>query len=157
MRAAFAADGDGAFRFPPRFDPTFVALLWRFPSILHFADHPNEAAVAREPVTENHSPVLYAGSNLADRGASRWDSKGLLLVHRGQKNLDGFKRRRPIAPVNSTSIRLRLERCRAGGGVVNHGPQLIDSLAGALAVSRRHDLDPAPFDAAIAPRTFPRT
>jgi len=128
---------DGALSVPARFDPTLWRWLMAFPRYCT-ADHQTKAAVARDRLLKS-SAGLYA-EYLADRGAEcRWDSKGLLLVHRGQKTLDGFQATADRLASEFDIHPVRLE----GAALVNHEPTLIDSLAGGWLFPADTHLDPA--------------
>jgi len=126
-----------AFSIPMRYDPSLWRWLLAFPRYCS-SSHQTVAAIARDRLLKA-STKLYSEYLAGKERDCHWDTKGLLLVHRGRGSLEAFQ---------STADRLASEfnisaTCLTGTELMNLEPSLIDSLAGGWLFPADSHLDPA--------------
>lgn len=126
----------GALSVPPRWDPTLWRWLVRFAGHCT-ASHQQHAAKARHELLQ-WSMALYR-EFISQTGLDcQWQERGLLMVHRHARAMDGFA---------ATADRLRTEfglsPLRLDGEKLNeHEPALVDGLAGGWLFPGDTHLDP---------------
>lgn len=127
---------DGALSIPIRFDPSLWRWLLGFPFAC-VASKQTAAANARDRLLKS-STKLYA-EYLADRTLEcRWDTKGLLIVHRDPKTFHAFE-----SDAQRLDAEFGIHATRLDGAALTQlEPTLVDSLAGGWLFPADTHLDP---------------